>query len=73
MIQKLIQYFARKRALRGLRRKYTLEIAVNQIMKDWIKVSIIERKQEGRRKELVDKTKEVKEIELFYKWLRTQK
>ncbi len=73
MIQKLISWFGRKKALRGLRRKYVLDIAVKQVLKDWITASIIERKQEGRRKELVDASSELKEIELFYKWLLTQK
>lgn len=73
MIQKIIQYFAHKKALRGLRKKYVLDLAVKHILKDWITASIIERKQEGRRKELVETQAEVKEMELFYKWLKTQK
>ena len=42
-------------------------------MKEWITDCIVERKQEGRRKEFVDKQAEIKEKELFLKWLRAQK
>ena len=73
MIENIIKWIFRKRALYGLRRKYALDKAVKVIMKDWITACIIERKQEGRRKELVDAQSELKEIDTFIKWIKVQK
>lgn len=73
MIDKIIAWYDRKWSLRGLRKKFRREIVVDTVMKDWITDCIIERKQEGRRKEFVDKQAEIKEKELFLKWLRAQK
>lgn len=73
MIENIINWIFRKRALWGLRRKYALDIAVKVVLKEWITACIIERKQEGRRKELVEAQAEIKEMELFAKWLKSQK
>lgn len=73
MIENIIRWIFRKRALYGLRRKYALDISVKTILKEWITACIIERKQDGRRKELVDAQGELKEMELFAKWLKAQK
>lgn len=73
MIEKIITYIYRKRALYGLRRKYLLDIAVKQILKDWITDCIVDRRQESRRNEFVEADKELKEMELFRKWIKSQK
>jgi hypothetical protein len=73
MIENIIKWIYRKRAIYGLRRKYLLDIPVDEILKDWITDCIIERKQDGRRKELINAQEGLKEKELFYKWLKTQK
>lgn len=73
MLDNLIKWFYRKWALRGLRAKYRKEIAVDLVLKEWITACIIERKMEGRRKELIDSQNKIKEEELFYKWLIAQK
>lgn len=73
MLKKIKDYFVHKRAIRGLKKKYELEIAVKQISKDWITACIIERKQEFRRKELIEAQAEMKELELFYKWIKSLK
>ena len=73
MLKKFNDWYYNKKAIRGLRKKYLLDLACDYIMKDWISACIIERKQEFRRKELVEKQAEVKEKELFLKWLKTLK
>lgn len=73
MIEKIIKFVYRRKALKGLIKKYRLEISVDSILKDWITFSIIDRKQENRRKELIEAQGKEKETELFYKWLKTQK
>jgi hypothetical protein len=73
MIENIITWYFRKRAIYGLRRKYALDLAVEQLLKDWITACIIERKQEGRRQELIDAQGKIKESELFVKWLKEQK
>lgn len=65
-------YF-RAKALLGLRKKYALEIAVDNVLREWISDCIIERKQEGRRKEFEELRKKIEEEELFYKWLKSKK
>lgn len=71
-MQNLFTLFYRWKALRGLRRKYRLDIEVNKVLKDWITACIIDRKQEFRRKELIDAQANLKESELFYKWVKSQ-
>lgn len=73
MYTKIKDYITRKRALYGLRKKYRMEIAVEKLSKDWITACIIDRQQEFRRKELIESQAKIKEIELFYKWLKSQK
>lgn len=72
MIQKLIFWCARKKAIFALKRKYVLDIQVKTLLKEWVTACILERKQEGRRQELTDSIKEIQELELFYKWLKTK-
>lgn len=73
MIENTIAWVMRKWALFGLRNKYRREIAVDQVLKDWITACIIDRKMEGRRKELLESQAKIKEEEIFYKWLKAQK
>ena len=69
----MIKWLCRKYAIWGFRRKCALDMGVKTILKEWITACIIERKQEGRRKELLEAQNEIKEIELFAKWLKEQK
>jgi hypothetical protein len=69
---RLVQWYYRKKAIRGLRRKYLLDIEIDRLMKDWVTACIIDRKQEGRRKELIDSNLAIKEKEMFIKWLNTK-
>ena len=73
MFKKIQKWCYRKKAIFGLRKKYRLEMAVDEVLKDWITACIIDRKQEGRRQELIDSQKKLKEEELFYKWLMNLK
>ena len=79
-MEKLKEYVTRfrewryhRKAIKGLLKKYYLEVEVDKVLKDWISACIIERKQEGRRKELVESMAKVKEDEFFIKWLLTLK
>ena len=72
-MNKFIKWWYRKWGLHGLKKKYREDIAVDYILKDWITECIINRKQEGRRNELIDSQKKISEEELFYKWLKSQK
>lgn len=65
--------FYRAKALLGLRKKYNLELQADNILKEWISDCIIERKQEGRRKEFEELRKKIEEEELFLKWLKSKK
>lgn len=69
----MINWICRKYAIYGFRKKCALDLGVKQVLKEWITACIIERKQEGRRQELLDAQKEIKEIELFAKWLKQLK
>ena len=73
MLEKIKRYYYRRKAKRGLLKKYLLNVACNNLLKEFISASIIERKQEFRRKELVEKQAEIKEEELFIKWLKAKK
>jgi hypothetical protein len=52
---------------------FSLEIAKDDLLKDWITTCIIERKQEHRRKELVEMQNKINEDQLFVKWLKSRK
>ena len=67
------KWWFHKWAIRGLKKKYLEEMAIDVILKDWITECIIVRKQEGRRQELIDSQKGIVEKELFYKWLQNKK
>lgn len=73
MIEKIKLWWFRRWALKGLKKKYYQDIAVNEVMKDWITACIIDRKQEFRRKELIESKAGLKEMELFRNWIKTQK
>lgn len=73
MFDNLIAWYYRKKAFRGLKAKYRLEIATDVVAKEWITECILHRKQEFRRKELVEMQAKIKEQELFYKWLMAKK
>ena len=66
----MINWIIRKYSIWGFRKKCALDLGVKKVLKDWITVCIIERKQEGRRQELLETQKEIKEIEIFHKWLK---
>lgn len=72
-MKNLIFWLYRKWALHGLKRRYLKEMAIDTVLKEWVTDCIIERKQEGRRKELVELQNKLKESEIFYKWLLTKK
>jgi len=67
---KIIEKYYRWRAKRRLISKYLLDTAVEEILKDWITDCIVDRKQEHRRKELVETQNQITESKLFIKWLR---
>lgn len=62
----------REKALKALIKKYEMDLAVDLVLQDWITACIIERKQEGRRKELVEIQQKIKEMEVFIMYLKTQ-
>ena len=68
----LIKWYYRKKALRGFIKNTRLQLEIDKILKDWITVCIVERKHEGRRKELTEAIAKEKETALYYKWLLTQ-
>lgn len=69
----LIKWYYRKKALRGFIKKCRLDLEIDKILKEWITLSIVERKHEGRRKELIEAIAKEKETTLFYQWLLNQK
>ena len=69
---KIRTFFYRLKALRGLKRKYYIDIATHEFLKDWVTDCIINRKQENRRKELVELEGTLKEQKLFLDWLKTK-
>lgn len=73
LFEKLRRYYYRRKAIRALKRRYRLDSMCDEIMKDWVTACIIERRQEGRRKELIEAQTKIKEEELFLKWLKTLK
>ncbi len=73
MLEKIRNFIDRLRAIWGLKKTYRKEIEIEKITKDWITVCIIERKQEGRRKELLESQARLKERELFLTYLNTLK
>jgi hypothetical protein len=73
IMKTLIKWYYRKKALRGFIKKCRLDMEIDKILKEWITLSIVERKHEGRRKELTDAISKEKETTLFYQWLLNQK
>lgn len=69
----MIKFYYKWKALRGLRRKYQIDIATHKVLKDWVTDCIIDRKQENRRQELVELEGKLKEQELFLEWLKKRK
>lgn len=63
----------RFKAKKGLIKKYNLDIEIDEILKDYISECIIARKQEFRRKELVEQQNKLNEDKLFLKWLKARK
>lgn len=59
--------------LRKLKSKYEKDIALNLVLKDWVKHCIIDRKQENRRDELIETESKLKEMNMFLDWIKTQK
>ena len=73
MIENLRKWLLRKWLLSKLIRRYRREIIGDKILEEWITACIVERKHEGRRKELQENRAKQLESELFVKWLETQK
>jgi hypothetical protein len=69
---KIRDIYYKRKALNGLKRKYYLDIAINEHLKDWVTDCIINRKQEHRRKELVELEGTLKEQYLFLEWLNNR-
>lgn len=69
----MLNWLIRKYSLWGFKKKCRLDLGIQTVMKDWVTTCIVERKQEGRRKELIDAQQAMKETEIFYQWLKTQK
>lgn len=65
--------YYRWKAKRQFVNHFTLEIAKDNLLKDWITTCIVERKQEFRRKELVEMQNKTNEDQLFVKWLKSRK
>jgi hypothetical protein len=70
---KIKELYYKWKAKRVLIRKQYAEIAIDELTKDWITSCIIERKQEFRRKELVEFQNKTNEDQLFLKWLKARK
>ena len=73
MIENLKRWVLRKWLLKSLIRRYTREIVGDKILEEWITNCIVERKHEGRRKELTENRAKQIESELFIKYLKTLK
>lgn len=73
MLAKIKNYFTRRKVLKGLIRTYKQQVIVQEIENDWISRCIIERKQEGRRNELIQGQQKLKELELLLKFVKTIK
>lgn len=69
---KIREFYYKWKALNGMRKKYLLDIATHKYLKEWVKDCIINRKQEYRRKELVELEATLKEQELFLNWLNSK-
>ena len=65
--------YYRWKAKMGLLKTYNLQEQEVIISKDYLTECIINRKQEFRRKELVELQDKLNEIQLFKKWLKSQK
>ena len=70
IIFKIVGKIKRKLAIRRLRKHYENLLIVETIMEEWISTSIINRQQQGRRKELKEKQDRIKEITLFVDYLK---
>jgi hypothetical protein len=68
-MKNIIKFYYNWKAKRLLTQKYLLDIAIEEYMKDWVTDCIISRKQEFRRKELVEAQNNISESQLFLKWL----
>jgi hypothetical protein len=71
-MKKIIEFYYRLKAKRGMLIKYYLDLATEEILKEWISDCIINRKQEFRRKELVEIQNSITESKLFIKWLKSK-
>lgn len=71
-MKNIIKFYFNWKAKRGMLNKYYLDLATEEILKEWISDCIINRKQEFRRKELVEIQNSISESQLFIKWLKTK-
>ena len=71
-MKNIIKFYYRWKAKKGMLAKYRLDLATEEVLKEWITECIVNRKQEFRRKELVEIQNSISESQLFIKWLRTK-
>ena len=71
-MNKIIKFYYNWKAKRGMLKKYYLDLATEELLKNWISDCIISRKQEFRRKELVEIQNSINESQLFIKWLKSK-
>lgn len=69
----MIQKYQRFRARRKLIKHYSEQFYRDLLLKDWITECIVGRKQEHRRKELVEMQDKINEEVKFLEWLRKTK
>jgi len=68
----LIRKYNRRKAIRKLLRRYLYMREIETLMESWITQRILEG-EIGRRKELIEQQKKIKEMELFIDYLRSIK
>jgi len=67
--KKLKDKISRKLTIRKLIRQYEEMLIIEILMEEWVTTRILDG-QQGRRQELVEKQKRIKEMELFINWLK---
>jgi len=70
--ENLIRKYYKFKSRRKLISHYRYQLEVEEMMRDWISQSIVERKQEGRRDELVGKESRIQEIKLLLNYLKSK-
>ena len=68
-IKNLINWRARRKMIKAMIKQYKTQDIANRILEKWITERILSG-QEGRREELIQKQKQIKETELFLEFLK---